>query len=150
MKGVITINLKNKITLVLLSLSMIFTVYLTPNGFASSIDDGNISNKVVGEKSWDRKEIPEETRVQIRELKLKVKSGEITKEQFHEQVKQLLPEIYDFQYNNRMYKKDCDLPDDVKIKVRELKSRYKKGEITKDQLLEEINKLIPGKKKEKE
>ncbi len=129
---------------------MIFPNYVMPNVFASSIDGGNISNKVVGEKSWDRKEIPEKTRAQIRELKGKVKAGEITKEQFHEQVKQLLPEIYDFQYNYRMYKKDCDFPDDVKIKVRELKARYKKGEITIEQLNEEINKLIPEKIKEKE
>lgn len=145
-----TINLKNKITLVLLSLSMLFPTYLMPNALASSLDGGNVSNKHIGEKSWDRKEIPEETRTKIRELKVKVKAGEITKEQFHEQVKQLLPEIYEFQYNNRMYKKDCDIPDDVKIKVRELKSKHKKGEITKDQLLEEINKLIPEKTKEKE
>lgn len=145
----VTINLKNKIIITALSLSMLFSTSLISNGLASSFDRESRSNKFVGENSWDRREIAEAIVAQIKELKLKVKNGQLTKEQFRYEVRQLLPEIYDNQQINKRNHKECDLPDDIKIKVKELRIRYKKGEITREEFLKEINTLITEENKDK-
>lgn len=128
---------------------MLFSTSLMSNGLANSLYSENESNKFVGESSWERREISEDIIAQIRELKIKVKNGELTKEQFRYEVKQLLPEIYDNQHINRRNRKECDLPDDIKLQVKELRIKYKKGEITKVQFLKEINTLIPVENKDK-
>lgn len=127
---------------------MLFPTSLMSNGLASSFYSENISNEFVSENFWDRREISEAIVAQIRKLKVKVENGELTKEQFRYEVKQLLPEIYDNHHINRRNPKECDLPDDVKIQIKELRIRYKKGEITKEEFLNEINTLIPEKIKD--
>ena len=84
-------------------------------------------------------EIPEETKLKVKELKEKLKTGEITKEQFHEEMKKLFPNKT--QCNEEVPKKE--LPEETKAKLRELKTKLLNGEITEEQFQEEVDKVLP-------
>lgn len=58
-------------------------------------------------------EIPEETKLKVKELKEKLKTGEITKEQFHEEMKKLFPDKPEC--NEDGHKKE--LPEETKAKL---------------------------------
>lgn len=82
-------------------------------------------------------ELPDEVKAKIEELREKLKNGEITREQFCEEMQQILPE--GFQFRGRGI--PADLPDEVKEKIAELREKLKNGEITREQFREEIQQL---------
>ena len=96
------------------------------------------------ENNDQRKEIPEETRLKIKELKTKFEKGEITREQFRKEIKELLPGKTHFEKKGPQK----NLPDDVKVKLQELKTRLLNGEISEDQFHKEIDKIMPAKFKD--
>lgn len=96
---------------------------------------------VLHDKNGDfkKQEIPEEIKVQIKELKEKFKNGEINKEQFHDEMKKLFP-------NKSHFNKKCsfkELPEEIKLELKELKKKLINGEITEEQFQEEIDNIIP-------
>ncbi|MBO8167547.1 MAG: SHOCT domain-containing protein [Thermoanaerobacteraceae bacterium] len=88
-------------------------------------------------KEWagKRGKLPEELKAKIAELKEKLKSGEITREQFWEEMKKIMPERFQF--------KGRKLPEELKAKIAELKEKLKSGEITREQFWEEMKKIMP-------
>ncbi len=84
-------------------------------------------------------ELPDEAKAKIAELREKLKNGEITREQFCEEMQQIMPE--GFQFRGRGV--PADLPDEVKEKIAELREKLKNGEITREQFCEEMQQIMP-------
>lgn len=88
-----------------------------------------------------KQEIPEEIKDKIKELKEKLKKGEIDKEQFHEEMHKLFPKKPDMDKKGSFH----ELPEETKVKLKELKDKLIKGEITEKQFQEEVEKILPKK-----
>lgn len=87
----------------------------------------------------EKQEIPEETKVKVKEAKEKLKNGEINKEQFHKEMKNLFPGKT-HQKKKGSFK---DLPEETKTRLKDLKKQLIDGEITEDQFHEELDKIMP-------
>lgn len=148
MKGVVSIiNWKKTI----IPISLILTLLMSTVAFAASSGDVGEDSKNLGKskatvteqkqfrKGWLEKigELPDEVKAKITELKEKLKNGEITREQFREEMQQIVPKR--FQFRGRGI--PADLPDEVKEKIAELREKLKNGEITREQFREEIQQL---------
>ncbi|MBU5676120.1 SHOCT domain-containing protein [Alkaliphilus sp. MSJ-5] len=88
-------------------------------------------------------EVTEEVKIKLEELKAKLDSGEITKEQFREEMKQLMPERSQFKGVEKKLIEKIEIPEEVKVKLEELKAKLDSGEITKEQFREEMKELMP-------
>jgi uncharacterized membrane protein len=86
-------------------------------------------------------ELSSETKAKVKALKTKLHNGEITKEQFHQELKEILPEGYKCKHKHKHPK----LSEEDKAKVKELKAKLQNKEITKDEFKAEFKKIIPQK-----
>lgn len=91
-------------------------------------------------------ELPEELKAKVEELHSKVESGEITREQMREKMKELLPEEYQHKGGKGWHgSKRMELPEELKAKVEELRNKVESGEITREQMREEMKQLMQEK-----
>jgi len=74
-------------------------------------------------------------------LRDELKNGELTPEQFREEMKQLLPEGFQPKEGERWPGKRGELPEELKAKFEELKGKLEGGEITREQFREEMKQL---------
>jgi uncharacterized membrane protein len=84
-----------------------------------------------------KEDLPAETKAQIKELREKLKSGEITEEEFEKQMEKIMPEGFKFKMR---IKNGKELPEEVKTEIKELREKLKNGKITKEEFKEEIAK----------
>lgn len=92
-----------------------------------------------------RPELTPEMKTKLKELKTKLENKEITKEQFYEELKKLMPEGYKFQHHQKDFYKD--LSDESKVKLKELKTKLQNKEITEDEFRKELNQIMSGNNK---
>ena len=85
-------------------------------------------------------ELAPEVKAQMKELKAKLKNGEITKEQFHEEIKKVLPEGYQHKHKGKGHHRK--LSDEDKAKLKELKVKLENGEITKEEFMKQKKELF--------
>lgn len=139
-------NIREKVIIAVLSISLLIPATTFANNNVEVIT--NIPS-IKERNIQDRKEIPEETKKAIRDLKTRLENGEITKEEFRKEIKKLLPEKYHFKNKKgKKHYKKMEVPEEVKAKFQELKSKLESGEITKDEFRKEIRKLMPEKYKD--
>ncbi|AKL96407.1 hypothetical protein CACET_c29630 [Clostridium aceticum] len=82
-----------------------------------------------------------EAKAKFQELKNKFKNGEITKDQFHQEMKKLMPENHHCKHKKKCCDNKMKLSDEDKAKLDELKTKLKNGEITKKEFKEEVKQL---------
>ncbi|QUH19723.1 SHOCT domain-containing protein [Alkaliphilus sp. B6464] len=99
--------------------------------------------KGVEKKLIEKAEIPGEVKVKLEELKAKLENGEITKDQFHGEMKELMPEGSQFKGVGKKLIKKMDILEEVKTKLQELRTKLENKEITEDQFHEEMKELMP-------
>ena len=140
-------KLKKRVILLALSLVLAIPAVSFANDDLTILANDRLGNKILHEEKGhcDRKEIPEETKVKIKELKEKFKKGEIDKEQYDEEMKKLFPE------KPHLDDKDSfnELPEETKSKLQELKKKLLNGEITEKQFQEEVDKIMPKREEPK-
>lgn len=84
-------------------------------------------------------ELAPEVKAQMKALKEKFKNGEITKEQFHQEMKKLFPEGYEPHKGKGHHKK---LSDEDKAKLQELKTKFDNGEMDKEEFIKQKKALF--------
>jgi len=89
----------------------------------------------------DQPPLPAEIQEKVEELKGRYKNGEITKEQFRQELKKIIPEEH--QRNHRKKGGKHKLSDEAKTELEALKAKLKKGEITKEEFKQKLKELIP-------
>lgn len=134
-------KLKKRVIVLALSLVLAIPAISFANDDLIILANDKLGNKILHEEKGhcDRKEIPEETKVKIKELKEKLKKGEIDNEQFHEEMHKLFPEKPHLDDKGSFN----ELPEETKVKLQELKEKLKKGEITEEEFQKEVDKIMP-------
>ncbi len=84
-------------------------------------------------------ELAPEIKAQMKELKEKFKKGEITKEQFHQEMKKLFPDGYKPHKGKGPHK---NLSDEDKAKLQELKTKLDNGELDKEEFMKQKKELF--------
>lgn len=126
----IFINWKKTVLPVTLSLTLLINGVAFAATNANNDVTKNIVNKPVikiTEQTSCKQDIPEKTKVKIKELKVKLKNGEITKEQFREEMKKIIPKK--------------EIPEELKAKFKKLREKHENDEITPEQYKAEKQKL---------
>lgn len=128
-----------------LSLALLMPSFASANNDTQPLLKGKSlsfhTNKIAVEQVLITKpDLTPEVKAKLEELKSKLKNGEITKDQFHQEIKKVLPEGFHYKHK----KKGChkELSDEARVKLDELKSKFKNGEITKEEFRKEMKKII--------
>jgi len=88
-------------------------------------------------------ELSEEAKAKFEEIKAKLESGEITREELMEQMKSNMPEGAHFKLERKNFDNKIELSEEVKVKLEELKAKLESEEITREQFHEEMKQLMP-------
>lgn len=132
-----------------LSLTLLIPTAAAANTSASNqigqISSGYSMNSAAGATSTElyskpATELAPEVKAQMKELKTKLKNGEITKEQFHEEIKKILPEGYQHRHKGKGHHRK--LSDEDKAKLKDLKTKLKNGEINKEEFIKQKKELF--------
>lgn len=132
----------------MLSLTLLMPSVAFENSVSSSSeikDHKNYNISSVGKRLVENEPNPDlskETKLKIKELKIQLKNGEITKEQFHQEIKKIVPENYQLKHKKMYLNKYKNLNAEDKVKLQELKLKFENGEITKEEFKEEIKQII--------
>lgn len=102
-------------------------------------------------KQWQNKgrALSPELKIKIDDLKSKLESGEITNEQFREEMMQLMPEKFHLKRGVKGHPKGA-IPKELKAEFESLKTKLESGDITPEAFREEMMKLKPEKLQFKE
>ncbi|MFZ7134040.1 MAG: hypothetical protein ACOWWR_16965 [Eubacteriales bacterium] len=144
-------HIRKSIVSTVLSLAL----FMPSVAFASSIDimyggkdlamaQTTSVNETLSEEN-SKPELTPEVKTKIQELKTKLNNGEITKEQFHQEMKKIMPEGFEFKHRRKDAHEKIKLTDEAKEKLEDLKTKFKNGEITKEKFKEEMEKILPKK-----
>ncbi|WP_197079132.1 hypothetical protein [Candidatus Syntrophocurvum alkaliphilum] len=138
----------------IIPITLILTLLMSTVAFAATDSNKNenrgdfskertkISERVKfeGERSGLQTQATEEIREKCDELKAKLSSGEITREQFCEEMKEINPNRMKSN-QDRWQNKKGDVPEDFKDKLGELRTKLQDGEVNQEQFRENIKQL---------
>lgn len=124
-----------------ISTALSLTLLLPSAAFANNgnlTEGADLNKSITTEKvSTQSPELTPEIKDKIKDLKIKVRNGEITNEQFHQEVKKILPKDIHFKH------KKFNLSNQEKEQLKELKIKLENGEITKEEFKEEMKTIFP-------
>lgn len=147
MKGVDYMNFRKIIASTTLSLFLLMPVTASANKLDISQANTKLNSCIVNssEYSLEKSVRPEsrlspELKSKVKELKTQLKKGEISKEQFQQEIKNILPENSHFRH--RKHPTHKKLNDADRIKLQELKTKLKNEEMSRKEFKKELKEII--------
>ena len=85
----------------------------------------------------------EEEKAKIEEVRAKFQSGEITREELMEQMKELMPDNFRIRVGEKGFGNRVELSEEVKAKIEELRSKLESKEITQEEFNAVMKEFMP-------